>query len=1302
YKFSFSVSDGEIPEGISEELKKDYEKINENPKLASVKSIIIGELKLNAEENWTAENKDYSIKLKPTFSEDENGVMVGNFQAEFTLNSTTSFGETLYISATDNCDNTTSETNKVNIRIDKEAPEVGSISINNNLNNGNDENIKIFSGNQLEISARVTDNLSGVDNVSYQYGNKRPVQMKCNDNREYNGILDISENDSTGKIQIIVTDKAGNTENYYCVISPDNRVNVTKNEDEATTIIRDGEAPVVNDVSVSNPVYTDETTGKDWYKDYPVISINSSDNQGIKKISVSINGKVIWKEVTDEFVRTLSGKDEISDEDIKNVLENLKLEFKPIDRDNQKFNVDISGGGDNSVPLVDDKGNTQKFSLESDGKLEVNVVAEDYAENKSSETDNSKAVIYIDNNAPTTNGIINAHYGNISFRQFGTFANEQVTIKVKLSDEKDVNSDIDNTVASSGIKYLKLEFAGKEYNGQIYESEPEWVFFNIPVPDLQGGLKLPENTSISGEMILTGEDNVGNKLISNNNSDGGIKLVNDLHNSSNVIVENKEPVIDCSVKGDNRYDNGRGEVWYSSDVIVECNITDNADGDSGLSKVNFSRSQQRASTKDLTDIGNYMDDNEKKTEYSGKLSTEEGADGEAVFIIEATDNAGNSVNDKIKVNKDITAPSITKFEFYSPVLSRSPVNIIQDKIERFGYFFDSTTVMTVYAEDTNASSGMASIYCRLINSDGTVFKEERVDNPTFEDDMYHAEFEIPEGFKGDILAWAVDNVKNTSKEVSPDGLASENQNRHDSHSAIIIEMPQTEYTDINGLPLYSDNVTASVIIEDDFSGIKTVEWTTSDYDGWQRIDIDDNGNIYGDYDGWSVDRIERNIALSVSNNITVSRDANDDSIIVRITDNSGNVSENEVHFSIDKQAPVISVSGIQQSPEIKYYNSSQQAHIVISERNFSTPVINGSADGGFAEDPDSIRNTDDFRHIKDISYDSDGTYSLEIEDTDLAGNIAARYFSGTFVIDKTAPVLEVEFSKQSGEKADPKKSSYINDIISAKISVEELNFDSSRISVRINNKEYKPTDWKEINGKHMATIPYDEFKEDGEYTVSISGTDLASNSFKSYSASFVIDTESPEIEFSGFETANKGEVSPVIKIEDINLDEYGLKVYRNNKLCEMSYDKVKEVYSFDVSDNNDCITGKWLEKTVDGKVHKEFIFDDFPSDECFDGSYSIDVSASDKAENSRNETRQFSVNRFGSVFKVENIENINGKYLNKAPNISITETNVDKHQEGSEIIVILDKGSVTEQLDETMYDVSEPEMLDDKSGYVYN
>lgn len=1265
YEFSFEVSDNEtIDDSWSDELKEIYSNINKNNNLASISSITVGDITFDkGEEGWNTEKEiagdNYSIKITPEFYSDENGGTVGKFNAVLTLNNPNEdFKGDINIYATDKFEHKSSEI-KQSVMIDITAPVVDFISIQNLVDNLSGQ--KVFtSGTNFVVTAEFSDTYSGVDSVVYKY------DSYTSDDGNFN-----IEN-GNDILAIEVTDKAGNKVTYYY-----DGTGVTTEKNKAVNIVVDNTLPDTPDIIFAECDYKNEVTGQQWYGYYPEMSFNLHDaDSGIKSAVIEINGNTteVSSETIIDALKTAGIFDEETDK-ISDVLKSgeLYIKFKSNPVNNQQFIPCICYSGNEIFEYKD------YLSLDTDGKLSVKITANDYAE-KQGET--SEKTIYIDNNAPTASDTFVSEEKAV--RMFGTFANNPLEIKVKVSD-----TEVNNLpVSSSGISTAVLEFAGESYVVKGEEIKDGYACFRIP-------RELLKDSVVSGKMKITVTDNVEHSY--------EVENIKNSQNSSDVMIENIAPVISSpKITGENRYENANKEVWYSGDVEVSYEVSDK---DSGLSEVKFSRIHEKTNSTVENNHDYYDKDVMTNSDEPYTLYTDPETDGKCNFKITIKDNAGNINYDEKTIYKDTTKPYISGFDFNrinNNIFSFSSLNIVGKMSEKFSHFFDNSSVITVAAkDDRGASSGIQSISCVLYNSDGSKFIEYVSENPSFDNGVYTADFLIPEGFKGDIRAWATDNVKNKSDEQSPDGFAAENQQRHNSTSSLTIDMPQTEYSDVDNLPLYSDNVTASVTVEDAFSGIKTIEWLTSDFEGWRSITIDDNGNIYGDSDGWNVERRERNIALMVSNSITVSNDANGNFIRLKVTDNSGNVSEDETHFSIDKQIPVISVSGIQSSPETKYYNSDKTAHIVITERNFNAPLINGTSDGGFEEDANSVRNTDGFRHFKDIVYDKDGEYYLDIENTDLAGNQAVKYSSGKFIIDKTDPVLKVELSKKSGGKAEPDKNEYIDDVIKASVSVDEVNFDSGRIKITINGKEYTPEKWEDNNGKHTAEIPYDEFKKDGEYTVTVSGTDLASNSFNTYSASFVIDTESPEIEFSGFDSANKGDVAPVINISDKNLDEYKLEVYRNGKLCEMSYDSAKDAYNFVVSDNGDYITGKWSEKTVSGETKEEFVFDNFPSDECFDGSYMISVSALDKAENVLNETRTFSVNRFGSVFTVENIEKINGKYLNKAPDIVITETNVDKHQKGSDVIVILDKGSATEQLDETMYDISEPELLDDKSGYKY-
>ena len=72
---------------------------------------------------------------------------------------------------------------------------------------------------------------------------------------------------------------------------------------------------------------------------------------------------------------------------------------------------------------------------------------------------------------------------------------------------------------------------------------------------------------------------------------------------------------------------------------------------------------------------------------------------------------------------------------------------------------------------------------------------------------------IPEGFKGVISAKATDNVNNSPDEwKSPKAYISEEGHRHSQTSSLSIKLPETAFTDRNGLPLYNTDIDASLTV----------------------------------------------------------------------------------------------------------------------------------------------------------------------------------------------------------------------------------------------------------------------------------------------------------------------------------------------------------------------------------------------------------------------------------------------------------------------------------------------------------
>lgn len=161
---------------------------------------------------------------------------------------------------------------------------------------------------------------------------------------------------------------------------------------------------------------------------------------------------------------------------------------------------------------------------------------------------------------------------------------------------------------------------------------------------------------------------------------------------------------------------------------------------------------------------------------------------------------------------------------------------------------------------------------------------------------------------------------------------------------------------------------------------------------------------------------------------------------------------------------------------------------------------------------------------KTFSYTSDDNdIRLTFDATDRSGNRTEGISSGTFTVDKTAPVINVAFRED-----DDTDVYYEADRI-ADITVIERNFDASLIKTEIENTfgSVPGLTFIEVsNTEHTAVIVFDE----GDYTFKMSGTDLGDQpAIVNYSGGnenlFYVDKTKPAVtdnfgEFSKNETDN--------------------------------------------------------------------------------------------------------------------------------------------------------------------------------------
>ena len=711
-------------------------------------------------------------------------------------------------------------------------------------------------------------------------------------------------------------------------------------------------------------------------------------------------------------------------------------------------------------------------------------------------------------------------------------------------------------------------------------------------------------------------------------------------------------------------------------------------------------------------------------------------------VVTVCDNAGNVSTQTRTVYKDTTAPVISGFDF-----GVDPVKNIEKT--DYGFFFKETATVKVKAQDVagkkEVASGVKAIVAYAKDINGNVYYVRNSENYQLpiinekHEEIFDKEnclipvdgdnqisFGIPANFKGQIYAYAIDNVENKGDEVHPNGAVIENADKHMDTSSIEITMPETSYSQaysnsftdgnrqLDGAPAYdtAKNVPlykggfngVNVTVKDTYSGIKSVECVLKEKGEVDQIvaSYPNDNNNDNNNDKWTVNGETKDINLvtEVSKAIKIDGNHNDMVLEVILTDNAGNVSYDYVMFGIDTTNPDIAVAYDNNNGDVKsnngstYFNADRTATVTISERNFDPSKVvftianaEGNAPEAVRIDEinDSIESTDGTQHTYKITYSGEGVYTFDVSCTDRADNANGEVKYGesvapnAFVLDKTAPTISVSYDNNSAANG-----KFFNAHRTATIVVKEHNFDVNRVVINgtasLNGvaKAFPAAAWTSDGDIHTAIISYNE---DADYTFSISMDDMAGNAITDASVSygtsvaakeFTVDTEiaKPVISNPTNGKPYQQEVPVSISSTDVNLENCVATLLKTGREKDEN-DSWKWVKDFRV-DNV-------INLSNNGQTSSFSINDLFEHERLNDGIYTLKIDVADKAGNTQSETVTFTVNRFGSVYDYNQYttETLNGKYVQAiTDNIVITEYNPSPLSENAVISLTRDGAPV--------------------------
>ena len=1054
-----------------------------------------------------------------------------------------------------------------------------------------------------------------------------------------------------------------------------------KQSDSADTeVVTNTIAPIVTEIKSnaygeSSVKYTDEY-GKEWYSngvEFHIYAKDSSDNKhhtGIKSVTAKFN---------DEEV-TLSGLPTFTDKKFESV-------------SNITFNTKVKSG---------------------ENKVEVTVM------NNSGVSSTKTYVVYGDITPPEVENFSFSRSETeadklLSFLTFGIYSNDKIKVTVTAKDpaeDEKGNKTVYGIGNYSEKNHAEIQLYSAENQGKITAGEYSYNDDGV----LSRTFTLACGKNEFNKYMLTAKawDNVHNKSESytfekpdkaEDLYSKGLKAKQSDSADIEIVTNTIKPdvtSITSNAYGDNsvKYTDSENREWYSNNIQFNISADDSevANHHTGIKSVTatFNGTDVSKKLKGLPVFTAEKVESVNDITFNTEgLNLNEGTNTVEVTVV---NNSGMSSTKEYKVYVDKIAPEITSFDIQNKDKQKI-VDLTPEK-QHYNYYFQTDTQVTVNAddnaEDKGNYSGIKTIYFRAYDVvTGEEYKSSK--NVSTDNDTASATFTVKANFKGELYAYAVDNVDNNGKtqhgEKKPDDLIVETQQHHNGNASVTMSRAKASYKDNSGLDLYSGNVNARVVFEDAYAGIKDAEIKVSDYRNTVTntisVSVDNNGNITSSGNGsvtvtgTKAKNTNDNLITNIVIDYVVTDNSNNIKITTSMTDRAGNKTDNvKDSLSIDKTKPVIDVKYDNNEHTTyggnDYYKADRTATVTVTERNFDESLVeatimrNGgryTTIGGWTHN-NNTADPDKLTHVAKIVYNTDGDFTFDIAVKDKAMNSADKFTQQKFTVDKTAPVIDVSFDNNSA-----KNGNYYKADRTATIKITEHNFNSGSQYVNIPVTAEGTTapsvvGWSGSGDDHNATV---SFNKDGKYSFTVDYTDLAGNkAVQKKVDSFYIDKTAPEVEITGVadHQAYNGTVAPVVTYRDDNFtDDHDFrftKIDINGKSDDTS--------KFDYDTGGNGVT--------------EFIYKyrDFAEVLENDGIYNFTVELSDKAGNSTSKSVTFSVNRFGSTFKAsdESKKLINNGYTNAEQDIVIEEINVTPLTKHS-VTLAKSGGNSTELVENTDY-----------------
>ena len=690
--------------------------------------------------------------------------------------------------------------------------------------------------------------------------------------------------------------------------------------------------------------------------------------------------------------------------------------------------------------------------------------------------------------------------GNITFKkgQVGT-----VTVTATRAADDKYNEV--STKYTLNISYLGTPENSYVLSGAKLDNNSKWYTGDITITPADG-YKISRSNALSDNewsdyltVSTEGNENAETVYLKN---DEGITAGIDIGNEK-LMIDRTAPAI--SIKYDNN--SADSDKYFDKDRTATITITEhnfdpakveavvtvngtvsdkfNADlkkaeswkseGDVHTAKITFSDNADYTFSISCTDKAGHVTENNSVTFAEGSVATGEFTVDKTKPTIDVSyDN--NSVNNKMYFNADrIATITITEHNFdASRVVAKVTSENATDTVSDYAAYLSDPNNWTADGNKHTATITFSvdADYTFSISCTDKAGNANKAVN--------YGESEVPEKF--------------TVDKTNPENLVI-------SYSESVLDIVLRTIS----FGFFNPDITVTVKADDTTSGIDYFTYST---DGNKTVTAASAKDVKYDKDGKAY--ITFRIAPQYRGNISF--------IAFDRAGNSTGMSDDKTVVA-DNTKPVISVeydNNKHDSKNTTFYTAKRTATIKITEANFFTEAFdknylkitvvrtddNGKKTTTVLKNADLTTPFEDSNgnvHTAKLDFVEDGNYTFTINYTDFSGNKAGTY-STSFPIDKTRPTIDVSYDNNSA-----KNSKYFKADRTATITINEHNFDASRVVAKVTNKNATGTvgdyaaylknakNWKTNGNTHTATI---RFTTEADYTFNISYSDKAGNKNK--------------------------------------------------------------------------------------------------------------------------------------------------------------------------------------------------------------